>query len=64
MNQEKRKAYVKSLLELSPYMPKILYNHCIQEGGKNTELSHLRMIMDCIQICQTSADFMTHNSKL
>lgn len=33
MNQEKRKAYVKSLLELSPYMPKILYNHCIQEGG-------------------------------
>jgi hypothetical protein len=41
-----------------------LFNHCLQEGGEHLEESHVKLMMDCIQICQTAADFMTRNSSL
>lgn len=40
-----------------------LYNHCIEMGGKHVEAEHIRLMADCIQACQTAADFMRRNSR-
>jgi len=37
-------------------------NHCLAVGGAHVEQSHFRLMMDCAQICQTSADFMLRGS--
>lgn len=36
--------------------------HCMQMGGKHTEPMHIRTLLDCADICQTSADFMLRGS--
>lgn len=43
---------------------KTLYNHCLQQGGKFVEEKHIRLMTDCIQLCQTAADYMTRNSEM
>src|SRR5688572_22077379 len=42
----------------------MLFNHCLAKGGPHVAPDHVRLMTDCIQICQTSADFMTRNSAL
>lgn len=42
----------------------ILFNYCLERGGPHLAPDHVRLMMDCIQICQTSADFMTRNSAM
>jgi hypothetical protein len=41
-----------------------LFNYCTEQGGHHVAPGHVRLMMDCIQICQTSADFMTRNSTM
>ena len=41
-----------------------LYNYCLAQGGHHVEQAHVRVMEDCIQICQTAADFMTRGSDL
>jgi hypothetical protein len=41
-----------------------LYNHCLEMGGKHAEPRHARLMADCIQICQTTADLMRRQSPL
>ncbi len=36
--------------------------HCLEMGGAHVEAKHFRLMMDCAQICQTSADFMLRGS--
>ena len=36
---------------------------CLQMGGKHAEANHIRMLLDCAQICITSADFMSRGSE-
>jgi len=43
---------------------KTLYNHCLPMGGKNAESEHVKIMTDCIQACQTAADFMVRGSNL
>jgi len=38
--------------------------HCLQLGGPHAEAAHIRLLLDCVQICATSADFMTRRSDL
>ncbi|HEX9945692.1 MAG TPA: four-helix bundle copper-binding protein [Thermoanaerobaculia bacterium] len=38
--------------------------HCLEKGGRHAEPSHLRLLLDCAQICHTSADFMLRGSDL
>jgi hypothetical protein len=38
--------------------------HCLQMGGEHAEPEHIRLLMDCAEICQTSANFMLRNSEL
>src|SRR3546814_6567247 len=35
-----------------------LVGHCLPMGGKHVEQAHVRLMLDCIDICRTSADFM------
>lgn len=38
--------------------------HCLEKGGKHAAPNHIRLLLDCAQICQTSADFMLRGSPL
>ena len=39
-------------------------NHCLDTGGKHVEPAHLRLMLDCAEICQTSANFRLNGSDL
>lgn len=41
-----------------------LYNHCLKMGGEHAEAEHVKLMTDCIQACQTAADFMRRGSAL
>lgn len=36
--------------------------HCLHMGGKHAEAAHIRLLLDCADICQTSTDFMLRGS--
>lgn len=36
--------------------------HCLQKGGKHAQPEHIRLLLDCAEICQTSANFMIRGS--
>lgn len=38
--------------------------HCLEAGGEHVEPEHLRLMMNCAEMCQTSANFMLSGSKL
>ena len=37
--------------------------HCLQMGGKHADPAHIRVLLDCAEICQTSANFMIRGSE-
>lgn len=39
-------------------------NYCLTMGGKHAAPDHIRTLLDCAQICETSADFMVRRSEL
>jgi hypothetical protein len=39
-------------------------NHCLETGGPHVEPEHFRLMMNCAEICRTSADFMLSSSPL
>jgi hypothetical protein len=38
--------------------------HCLEMGGEHAQPGHIRLLMDCAEICQTSANFMLRRSDL
>jgi hypothetical protein len=36
--------------------------HCLEQGGDHVEPEHFRLMLDCAEICRTSADFMIRRS--
>jgi hypothetical protein len=38
--------------------------YCLPMGGKHAEASHIRLLLDCAEICQTSTNFMLRGSDL
>jgi hypothetical protein len=38
--------------------------HCLEQGGRHAEADHIRLLLDCAEICQTSANFMLRGSDL
>ena len=38
--------------------------HCLRRGGEHSSQKHVRLLLDCAQICHTSADFMLRGSEL
>ena len=41
-----------------------MVQHCLGMGGEHASADHIRLLQDCAQICQTSADFMLRKSPL
>lgn len=39
-----------------------LFNHALERGGEYARADHIRLMVDCIQICQVTADLMRRNS--
>ena len=39
-----------------------LYQHCLEMGGKHVEQQHVKIMADCIEICQTASHFMLRGS--
>ena len=37
--------------------------YCLQKGGQHAEAAHIRLMLDCAEICQTSANFMLKGSE-
>jgi hypothetical protein len=40
----------------------MLYQHCLEQGGKHVEQEHVKLMTDCIEACQTAAHFMLRGS--
>lgn len=38
--------------------------HCLSVGGQHADIGHIRLLADCAEICQTSANFMLRGSDL
>ena len=38
--------------------------HCLKLGGRHAAPAHIRLLMDCAQICTTTADYMARESAL
>ena len=38
--------------------------HCLKQGGPHAKPDHIRLMEDCAEICQTSANFMLRGSDL
>jgi hypothetical protein len=36
--------------------------HCLEMGGTHTDPQHMRLMLDCAEICQTALNFMARNS--
>lgn len=41
-----------------------LFNHCLVEGGEHVEQEHVKLMTDCIAICEQSANFMVRQSPM
>lgn len=39
-------------------------SYCLQQGGKHAEAKHIQLLLDCTQICHTSADYMLRSSTM
>lgn len=46
------------------HIQKTLAQHCLPMGGAHAEDAHVEIMIDCIQICQVAADFMTRGSAM
>jgi hypothetical protein len=41
-----------------------LIGHCLELGGRHAAPDHVRLLMDCAQMCTTAADYMARGSSL
>ncbi len=41
---------------------KTFFSHCLEMGGKHVESNHVRVLTDCIAICQLTADSLVRES--
>jgi ketopantoate reductase len=63
MNNELMHDSILECWECRTYCQKTLFNHCLIEGEQHAEINHVKLMIDCIQICQLAADFMVRNSE-
>ena len=38
--------------------------HCLEKGGEHAAAAHVTTLLDCAEICETSANFMSRGSAL
>lgn len=53
---------IKACAECHDLCQKMIYQHCLRQGGHHIEPDHLRLMADCAQTCRMAADFMLRAS--
>jgi hypothetical protein len=53
---------IQACMECHQVCLQTVMNLCLEMGGKHVEPEHLRLMMNCAEICQTSANFMLSSS--
>ena len=61
-NQEKMQGCIDTCNACRDECEQTLFQHCLSMGGKHVEEKHVRLMADCIEICQTAANFMLRGS--
>jgi hypothetical protein len=41
-----------------------MVGHCLELGGRHADPAHIRLLLDCSEICQTCVNFMLRGSDL
>lgn len=57
-------AAIKACLDCHAMCLQTAMNYCLEEGGRHVGAAHLRLMLNCAELCQTSANFMLSNSPL
>ena len=55
---------IKACLDCHSMCLQMAMNYCLERGGRHVEQKHLRLMLNCAELCQTSANFMLSNSPL
>jgi len=63
-DQAQRTASIQSCWHARNTCQDTLYNRCLEMGGRHMEERHVKLMVDCIAICQTTADCMTRHSSM
>jgi hypothetical protein len=63
VNQQNQEC-IQDCLDCSNICLNTVTTYCITKGGMHTEPDHVRLMLDCAEICQTSANFMLRGSDL
>ena len=53
---------IEACLECYRTCNETINGHCLEAGGEHTRPEHVRLMVDCAEICRTSADFMMRRS--
>jgi len=61
---EQRRQFIQACWDCRNECQETLFNLCLEMGGRHAEERHVKLMMDCIAICQTTADFMTRRSSM
>ena len=57
-------AAIKACLDCHSMCLQTAMNYCLEKGGRHVGAAHLRLMLNCAELCQTSANFMLSNSPL
>ncbi len=63
-DNEQRKESIQACWNCRNVCQDTLFNICLDMGGRHVEERHVKLMTDCIAICQMAADFMTRRSSM
>lgn len=55
---------IKACLDCHSLCLHMAMNYCLEQGGRHVEQQHFRLMLNCAELCQTSANFMLSDSPL
>ena len=55
---------IKACLDCHSMCLRMAMGYCLERGGRHAEQKHLRLMINCAELCQTSANFMLSDSPL
>ncbi len=55
---------IKACLDCHSTCLRMAMTYCLERGGRHVEQKHLRLMLNCAELCQTSANFMLSDSPM
>jgi hypothetical protein len=62
MNQAQLQECIRLCWDCRHICQRTLFKHCLPIGGMHMEERHVQAMIECIEMCQLAADFMTRDS--